>query len=717
MTAAAKPPGGEFVEDGVTLTHPIDCRFGAGTIKATRFFADGSKAELVIGIDFGLTGGETDAGGTLAKASAGVAGTRLRWRRVTPRAQQINYATADTFPAERHESGLDIAMLIDQEQDVKIEDFLSRALLLPEGEAGFVFPGTAGRLGPKLFGFDPGGAPTLLDPGALAKGDPGGNALAVGLFTAVSLMNVAVGVDLIMTNGYSSIGQGVARYRYDVAVDAAYVAQNPRTSVRTSNGRGFRLAEPVITVEMLGAMGDGLTDDSAAINAALIFSAAEVQLLAKIYVVDNLQAVTGRVLRGRGSAQSVLKIKAGSVNNIITGAAVPDFVMCGVFLDYTGGGAGSGRGGFFSNCLRLILEDIYVKNAKGQGLWLYNCADHKLSHIVVDGAADWAIHVESAPGQPYVTTNGYASDLKTINCLSRGVYYRRVQNSKIDGVTGFNNVTTALWLDDCNYVTAFNVHDQNDVSGDSAVIGGNSVGTRIIGVTAVNSGGHGATCSSSPTGAPTDCHISHVYSEGQGESMAVISSQGEVDGLGNPRKPSNCTITNVSGRNCGRVLASEAFGIASAVSCLIQGRVLDTLGGMTRAAVESGAGSTNNRFEIDGWVSGSAGYFQIVSSSSTVEHRGLARGQELIGDANFAWNPALHRRQILYTVSPLTAARDVTLQPSWSGDILRVSRQAAGAFSLNIKQGAVTLKALAAGQWCDLQFDSVNWNITAAGTL
>jgi hypothetical protein len=152
MTAAAKPPGGEFVEDGVTLTHPIACKFNPQTIKVTRFFDDGSKAQLVYNIDFTLTGGETDNGGTLIKTSAGIVGTRLRWRRLTPRVQSIDYATADTFPAETHERGLDTSMLIDQEQDVQIIDVLNRAILFPEGTITNELPGINNMRGKVLYG-------------------------------------------------------------------------------------------------------------------------------------------------------------------------------------------------------------------------------------------------------------------------------------------------------------------------------------------------------------------------------------------------------------------------------------------------------------------------------------------------------------------------------------------------------------------------------------
>jgi len=69
--------------------------------------------------------------------------------------------------------------------------------------------------------------------------------------------------------------------------------------------------------------------------------------------------------------------------------------------------------------------------------------------------------------------------------------------------------------------------------------------------------------------------------------------------------------------------------------------------------------------------------------------------------------------------SPLTADRAVTLSTTnaFSGCKFRITRTAGstGAFNLNVGSGP--LKALAAGQWCDVEFDGTNWILTASGSL
>lgn len=106
------------------------------------------------------------------------------------------------------------------------------------------------------------------------RGDPGGNIMAIGLFADAKSVSVPIGADLVQTSGYARRGLGAARYSFDDGVNAAFVAANPRTAFVTSNGRGFRLCETAVDARHFGAIGDGQTDDTAAILAALDYAEA-----------------------------------------------------------------------------------------------------------------------------------------------------------------------------------------------------------------------------------------------------------------------------------------------------------------------------------------------------------------------------------------------------------------------------------------------------------
>lgn len=134
MTVAAKTPSVDYLENGVTVAFAVPFRFfSPSNIQASRIAVDGTVTPLVYGVDYNVLGGSDDNGGTLTLAAPGSAGGRLSIRRVTPRAQTMDWATADTFPAESHEGAADRAMLIDQEQDGSLAELFARALLVAVG--------------------------------------------------------------------------------------------------------------------------------------------------------------------------------------------------------------------------------------------------------------------------------------------------------------------------------------------------------------------------------------------------------------------------------------------------------------------------------------------------------------------------------------------------------------------------------------------------------
>jgi hypothetical protein len=88
-----------------------------------------------------------------------------------------------------------------------------------------------------------------------------------GLFGDIPRIAAPAGIDVLQTSGHARPGLGAALYV------ATADARPSAWKARTADGRWFQLAEPVVTPEMLGALADGRTDDSAAIMAA--FAAAE----------------------------------------------------------------------------------------------------------------------------------------------------------------------------------------------------------------------------------------------------------------------------------------------------------------------------------------------------------------------------------------------------------------------------------------------------------
>lgn len=268
MTVAALTSSIEYVENGVTLAFVAPFRFVAGGLSVTRVLASGSVVALVEGTNYSVTGGATDAGGTVTLVTT-IAGSRLRIRRATPRTQLADYATGDTFPAETHEGALDRSMLIDQEQDALIRDTASRAVMVPDGETIGRLPALAQRIG-KFFGFAADGSIAMLS--------GTGN-------------DAAFRTDAAQSTGSSLIG---------------FIASGVGAIVRSvlDKLRGF------VEVTDFGATPNSGNDDTLAFTRALTASK-KVRIPPGRFVVDtiDLPGVNGLELLGSGRGQTILEAK------------------------------------------------------------------------------------------------------------------------------------------------------------------------------------------------------------------------------------------------------------------------------------------------------------------------------------------------------------------------------------------------------------------------
>ncbi|WP_308815578.1 glycosyl hydrolase family 28-related protein [Sphingomonas sp. GV3] len=217
----------EYVEDGISTSFAAPFRYEAATdLIVERIFDTGQVTLLAMGSDYTVSSGATDAGGTVTRTTA-TNGATLRIRRDTARAQRMAYPTGGRFPAESHEAALDRLMLIAQEQDAAAADITDRALLTAPGEV--LNPLSGSRPGKVIgFGADP-AQPLMLSPG---------------------------GSDAALREDLAS-GPGAALVRF--------APEFPGASPRALG----RKAAEVVSVIDAGAKGDGITDDTAAFNAAI----------------------------------------------------------------------------------------------------------------------------------------------------------------------------------------------------------------------------------------------------------------------------------------------------------------------------------------------------------------------------------------------------------------------------------------------------------------
>jgi hypothetical protein len=267
MTLATTVPMFDYLEDGATLDHPIPFQFeNAADIVCSRIDpVQCTETPVALGADFSVSGGRGGTG-AVHKASGGTVGLIFRIKRATPRSQPTVYTPDDPFPAESHEDALDRDVRMIQETDVRLGDLEGRAWRMPLLKTGLelTVADVDGVLGVDELGeaaFFP-----LSEFAKGEKGDPGGNIMAIGLFTEASELAIGAGTNAVQTSGHTITGEGVAIYSYDGAVDAAYVLAHPRTAFISLNGRGFRLCpiDGTITASQAGCRADGATNDQPA---------------------------------------------------------------------------------------------------------------------------------------------------------------------------------------------------------------------------------------------------------------------------------------------------------------------------------------------------------------------------------------------------------------------------------------------------------------------
>lgn len=226
---------------------------------------------LAAGADYTLTetppsleaGGEVTLSAVFLVGGVWPAGSALALIRLTPNSQPSVFGEIDTFSPSASEAALDNV----ERQVQEVRTALQHGVRTGPGEAGYVIPDAAARAN-KLFGAGPIGALGFLD-GSAFKGDPGGNAMAVGPFSTFHTLNKPAGVERIITTGWLANGDGGAgAYRH--------VGAGPATAYRGQflDGTWWELDEILPFSKQFGAFPDGVNDVTAGIHAMRDYSIA-----------------------------------------------------------------------------------------------------------------------------------------------------------------------------------------------------------------------------------------------------------------------------------------------------------------------------------------------------------------------------------------------------------------------------------------------------------
>jgi parallel beta-helix repeat protein len=349
--------------DGATTAFAVPFPFfGAGELEVIeRDTAAGTEALRILGTHYTVAGGD-GAAGTVTASSAPSASVRWVIRRKTARTQATDYTPNDPFPADTHEKALDRLTLIGQE----LGEESDRSLKFPKTDAADLaptLPASVARAS-RVLAFDGAGAPTVSTK-TLAQLESEADNAAASASAAASAAAAA------SASAGSAAGSAVAAATSAAAAAAPILAEGG-TAARTVSAR----FGDALNVKDFGARGDGVTDDTAAIQAALDFVLAtnrRIAIPSGTYTVGALTISYAMELRLDKGA--TLKLKTGANANLLTVAA-SDVTIRGGTLD--GNKANQTANGIAiaaTTVDRVLIEDVTIKDTLSYGVRLQDGDD------------------------------------------------------------------------------------------------------------------------------------------------------------------------------------------------------------------------------------------------------------------------------------------------------------------------------------------------------
>jgi hypothetical protein len=318
--------------NGVTLAFSFPVRFLVnGDVVVVLRSSAGVESTLLLGTHYSLTGAGDDAGGTVTMFTAPAVGERLVIQRIVALTQETDYISGDPFPAETHERALDRLTMAAQQ----LQDSVDRTLRFPVSDTVSSALPTQAVRADRLLGFD-----SMGNPIAVAPVD--GTAIALATDLAAS-----GGADMV---GFLQAGTGA-------------VARTAQSKMRD-----------VVSVKDFGAVGDGVADDTVAIQAAITASKGRRLLFppGRYYTTSTITVPHPMILVGEGSA---LNDSDG------TGASTILFAGTGPALQF----GGAGYQIFYPNLqnIRIQATGAAITDASAIGLQLVNIQGGKFYDLAV----------------------------------------------------------------------------------------------------------------------------------------------------------------------------------------------------------------------------------------------------------------------------------------------------------------------------------------------
>ena len=329
MTVSTSTSTASYTANGSTTTFAYPFRIFADgdLVVILRNTATAVETVQVLNSNYTVTGAGSNAGGNVVFGVAPPAGNTVFIRRELPLTQEVDYVPNDPFPADTHEAALDKLTMLVQQTGIDTD----RAVLFPQSDVALnltnVLPPVAERSN-KVLGFKVDG----------------------GITTSTNTLSQ---FDAAVSSFVNATGNNAASIFYDPAGSGAQ-----QTTVQS------KLRE-TISVKDFGAVGDGITDDTAAfVNA---WAASNPQ---SVFVPKGAYLVTGSI-SGNFFSNGGASILGGFVN--LSTEVVTNYNWMGFFGTWQNGPAFKvrtgareigGSGATFAR-IGLVDDDVTMLAVKG----------------------------------------------------------------------------------------------------------------------------------------------------------------------------------------------------------------------------------------------------------------------------------------------------------------------------------------------------------------
>jgi len=332
MTISSQVGRVQYNGNGVTVLFTVPFKFFAnGDLLVIRQSSVGIDTALVLNVDYTAAGAGVEAGGSITTTVAPASGEKLSIILDPDLLQSTDYVENDPFPAESHERGLDRVT----QYAIRSRDFSERAIKLTDGDIITLnpLPGTAARQG-KFIAFDANGQPIA----SIGTGN-----------------DAALRADLASTTVAADGGLLVGFRRTEAGAVGRTVASKLRDFVHAKD---------------FGAVVDGITDDTTALNSALA-AAREVRWEGTLRVTSQIVLNDQRRIQGIGAssdnavrgATCLLRAFAGANATLL--ASGDDSHIDG--LDVDNDNQGTGECVQFTGS-RFVFGIISCRKSGGDGL-------------------------------------------------------------------------------------------------------------------------------------------------------------------------------------------------------------------------------------------------------------------------------------------------------------------------------------------------------------